>query len=125
MKFVKMEGLGNDFVVVDGPADIDPDDVAAWCDRRRGVGARPRPRRRRRAPVLRGAASLAGTRVADSGLPVRRGPARPAPHCCRCTAFSIAHTNTDVLFLSDIPTMGAVVTVKIEWCLSTDTGLLV
>jgi diaminopimelate epimerase len=39
MKFVKMEGLGNDFVVVEGPADIDPDDVAAWCDRRRGVGA--------------------------------------------------------------------------------------
>lgn len=39
MKFVKMEGLGNDFVVIEGPADPYPQEIAAWCDRRRGVGA--------------------------------------------------------------------------------------
>lgn len=39
MDFVKMEGLGNDFVVVDGPCTVFADDIAAWCDRRRGVGA--------------------------------------------------------------------------------------
>ena len=39
MDFVKMEGLGNDFVVLDGPLDPMPSDVAAWCDRRHGVGA--------------------------------------------------------------------------------------
>lgn len=39
MKFVKMEGLGNDFVVIDGPWDHDPDVVRRWCDRRRGIGA--------------------------------------------------------------------------------------
>lgn len=37
--FVKMEGLGNDFIVIEGPADIDPADVARWCERRHGVGA--------------------------------------------------------------------------------------
>jgi len=39
MEFVKMEGLGNDFVVIDGPVSPTPADVAAWCDRRRGIGA--------------------------------------------------------------------------------------
>lgn len=39
MKFVKMEGLGNDFVVIAGPADIYPQEIADWCDRRRGIGA--------------------------------------------------------------------------------------
>jgi diaminopimelate epimerase len=39
MDFVKMEGLGNDFIVVDGPRPVTPDEVEAWCDRRRGVGA--------------------------------------------------------------------------------------
>lgn len=39
MDFVKMEGLGNDFIVVDGPWEIDPDDVASWCERREGIGA--------------------------------------------------------------------------------------
>ncbi len=34
-----MEGLGNDFVVVDGPRDVTPDEVRSWCDRRRGIGA--------------------------------------------------------------------------------------
>ena len=37
--FVKMHGLSNDFVVVDGPIDPDPSEVAAVCDRRTGVGA--------------------------------------------------------------------------------------
>lgn len=39
MDFVKMEGLGNDFIVVEGPAQITPADVQVWCDRRFGVGA--------------------------------------------------------------------------------------
>jgi diaminopimelate epimerase len=39
MKFDKMEGLGNDFIVVDGTADIRPDLVRELCDRRRGIGA--------------------------------------------------------------------------------------
>ena len=39
MKFVKMEGLGNDFVVVEGPLEPSAEDIAAWCDRRRGIGA--------------------------------------------------------------------------------------
>lgn len=42
MKFYKMHGLGNDFVVIDGF--VDPDEVSAkqaqaWCDRRTGIGA--------------------------------------------------------------------------------------
>ncbi|NNL69101.1 MAG: diaminopimelate epimerase [Acidimicrobiia bacterium] len=39
MKFVKMEGLGNDFVVLEGPLEPTPEQVVAWCDRRRGIGA--------------------------------------------------------------------------------------
>ena len=39
MDFVKMHGLGNDFVVISGPSEPDAGQVAAWCDRRRGVGA--------------------------------------------------------------------------------------
>jgi diaminopimelate epimerase len=39
MEFVKMEGLGNDFVVVAGPFHPEAADVARWCDRRRGIGA--------------------------------------------------------------------------------------
>jgi diaminopimelate epimerase len=39
MDFVKMEGLGNDFVVVRGPFEPSSETVAAWCDRRRGIGA--------------------------------------------------------------------------------------
>lgn len=38
MKFTKMEGLGNDFVVVEG-LNPDPDLVRHLCDRRRGIGA--------------------------------------------------------------------------------------
>jgi len=37
--FVKMEGLGNDFVVVEGPRHPTGEEIAAWCDRRRGIGA--------------------------------------------------------------------------------------
>ena len=39
MDFVKMEGLGNDFVVLDGPFEPTPEQVTAWCDRRHGIGA--------------------------------------------------------------------------------------
>jgi len=39
MDFVKMEGLVNDFVVLEGPQDPSPDEVGRWCDRRRGIGA--------------------------------------------------------------------------------------
>ena len=34
-----MEGLGNDFVVIPGPAAPTPAEIATWCDRRRGIGA--------------------------------------------------------------------------------------
>lgn len=37
MNFVKMEGLGNDFVVVERLPTAD--EVRRWCDRRRGIGA--------------------------------------------------------------------------------------
>ena len=39
MDFVKMEGLDNDFVVVDGPVDLQPETIERWCVRRTGVGA--------------------------------------------------------------------------------------
>lgn len=41
MRFWKMHGLGNDFVVLDGTTDLAPDaaTVAALCDRHRGIGA--------------------------------------------------------------------------------------
>jgi diaminopimelate epimerase len=39
VEFVKMEGLGNDFVVLEGPVTLGRDEVALICDRRRGVGA--------------------------------------------------------------------------------------
>jgi diaminopimelate epimerase len=41
LSFTKMNGLGNDFMVVDWPADRDapaPELVRQWADRRRGVG---------------------------------------------------------------------------------------
>jgi diaminopimelate epimerase len=37
--FVKMEGLGNDFIVVDAPFTPDAALIRRWCDRRFGVGA--------------------------------------------------------------------------------------
>jgi diaminopimelate epimerase len=39
MDFVKMQGIGNDFIVVKGPFTPLPDDVVRWCDRRTGIGA--------------------------------------------------------------------------------------
>jgi diaminopimelate epimerase len=39
VEFLKMEGLGNDFVVIEGTDVPSPDDVRRWCDRRRGIGA--------------------------------------------------------------------------------------
>ncbi|MDH3605822.1 MAG: diaminopimelate epimerase [Acidimicrobiia bacterium] len=39
MKFVKMEGLGNDFVLFEGPLEPTAEQIVGWCDRRRGVGA--------------------------------------------------------------------------------------
>lgn len=39
LPFTKMQGLGNDFVVIEGPIDLDAADVAVLCDRRFGVGA--------------------------------------------------------------------------------------
>lgn len=39
IEFTKMQGLGNDFVVIDGPARLTVDEVTRLCDRRRGVGA--------------------------------------------------------------------------------------
>jgi len=38
LSFVKYHGLGNDFIVVDGPL-MDPDRARRLCDRRRGIGA--------------------------------------------------------------------------------------
>jgi diaminopimelate epimerase len=37
--FTKMQGLGNDFVVLEGPIRLDVEQIRALCDRRRGVGA--------------------------------------------------------------------------------------
>lgn len=34
-----MEGLGNDFIIVEGPASISAANVQKWCDRRFGIGA--------------------------------------------------------------------------------------
>ena len=39
MKFTKMHGCGNDFIVVDGPFAPDPARTRALCDRRTGIGA--------------------------------------------------------------------------------------
>lgn len=39
MKFTKMQGLGNDFVVLEQVDDVPPDLVRSVCDRRFGVGA--------------------------------------------------------------------------------------
>lgn len=38
LTFTKMQGLGNDFIVIDGPVDLRPDDIRSLCDRRFGVG---------------------------------------------------------------------------------------
>ena len=41
LKFTKMHGLGNDFIVIDGissPFDPDSAPIAAWADRHTGIG---------------------------------------------------------------------------------------
>ena len=38
-QFTKMQGLGNDFVVLEGPLSLSAEEIAAFCDRRFGVGA--------------------------------------------------------------------------------------
>jgi diaminopimelate epimerase len=38
-EFTKMQGLGNDFVVLDGPARLTGDEIEELCDRRFGIGA--------------------------------------------------------------------------------------
>lgn len=38
MRFTKMQGLGNDFVVVDASVDVTPELVRALCDRHFGIG---------------------------------------------------------------------------------------
>lgn len=39
LQFTKMQGLGNDFIVIEGPQQISPEEVADSCDRRFGIGA--------------------------------------------------------------------------------------
>ncbi|VAV92443.1 Diaminopimelate epimerase [hydrothermal vent metagenome] len=39
MKFFKMQGLGNDFVVFEGPTQLATERIVALCDRRTGIGA--------------------------------------------------------------------------------------
>jgi diaminopimelate epimerase len=39
VKFTKMHGCGNDFAVVEGPAELSGERVRELCDRRRGIGA--------------------------------------------------------------------------------------
>jgi diaminopimelate epimerase len=39
LQFTKMQGLGNDFIVIDGPQQISPEEVTEFCDRHFGIGA--------------------------------------------------------------------------------------
>lgn len=39
LDFTKMQGLGNDFVVVEGPMALSADEISSLCDRRFGIGA--------------------------------------------------------------------------------------
>jgi len=39
LAFTKMQGLGNDFLVLDGPIGLSADEISELCDRRLGVGA--------------------------------------------------------------------------------------
>jgi diaminopimelate epimerase len=39
LQFTKMQGLGNDFVVLEGPVALTGSDIAELCDRRFGIGA--------------------------------------------------------------------------------------
>lgn len=38
-QFTKMQGLGNDFIVIEGPEQPSPEEVSQLCDRRFGIGA--------------------------------------------------------------------------------------
>lgn len=38
MEFVKVQALGNDFIVFDGPFVPSPEDIRRWCERRTGIG---------------------------------------------------------------------------------------
>lgn len=38
LSFTKMQGFGNDFIVIEGPIDLSPEEVRSLCDRRFGVG---------------------------------------------------------------------------------------
>ncbi|MBO6940165.1 MAG: diaminopimelate epimerase [Deltaproteobacteria bacterium] len=39
LRFSKYEGLGNDFIIVDGAAQVDTERAVELCDRHRGIGA--------------------------------------------------------------------------------------
>ena len=39
VSFTKMQGLGNDFVLLDGPLQLSTDEIAELCERRFGIGA--------------------------------------------------------------------------------------
>lgn len=39
LAFTKMQGLGNDFIVVDGPLQLSTEEIVEVCDRRFGIGA--------------------------------------------------------------------------------------
>ena len=39
LTFTKMQGLGNDFIVLDGPVSLSEDEIRELCDRRFGIGA--------------------------------------------------------------------------------------
>lgn len=39
LAFTKMQGLGNDFLVVDGPMSLTSEEISELCDRRLGIGA--------------------------------------------------------------------------------------
>ncbi len=77
--FIKMHGLGNDFVVVDGrraALDLDPDWVRAVADRRTGVGCDQ-------------FIAILPSEVADARMVIRNADGRPAEACgngSRCVA---------------------------------------
>ena len=39
LAFTKMQGLGNDFLVLDGPIELSAVEISELCDRRLGIGA--------------------------------------------------------------------------------------
>ncbi len=81
MRFTKMHGLGNDFVVVDGGTTVDATLVQRWCDRRRGIGADG---------VLR--VSSAGGRVRMEYWNADGSPAEMCGNGLRCVArYAVDH----------------------------------